>query len=317
MRKIAFILSLGAMSAVLLAARVEASVQSTLVGGLVNELEDQDFEIHIEDVGGDGRVTDGDILLAMLEVTRLNTISGINTLDDGSTSTDPGVANYDATTDTFTAVSLLVANDPIISGDEATYTFRAATAADWLAYTGLSDVDVGTMLVLFDDPPPPVGSDPHADPDTGTILGDIATATEGTRLWEFGFTGPLGAAAAGEFWIAETEADGGGDPTDINDITDLDFLANINLIDPNSGLPLVPHNALGDPDISGTPLIASLFTPAHLQLQGNIETGDSGDFDIRTDTNLYLQPIPEPISVFVWSCLLGLAALITRRVRLT
>lgn len=313
-----FFLTFGLISlfVVSMSMRAEASALNSLRAGGINELEDIDFEFHAEDVGNDGQVKQGDLLLAILEVDRNNFITGANLTDDTPNSTSSSLHfDYLTTTDTFTAISLIkVLADPVISGGGliANYVFEAATAQDWLDYTGLADVDAGTMAVFFDDPSAGAGIN-HID--HTTVAGGVATTTNGTRLWEMGFTG-----AAGEFWNAQTldtSPIGGFDPTDIHQITGLDFLASLNVVDYNAGITLNKHRALADPDLSGP--AAGLFTDAtHLHLQGNSETGDAGEFDIRTDTNLYIVPTPEPSTMLLWAGVAGVAgALGARRRRRT
>lgn len=305
----------------LLASQANAGVQSTLKQGQVNELEDEDYELVALDVLGDGKVNDGDLLLAILEVTKTNIFSTkFDTISNGiPIKLAPPQAEYSVSTNTFTGITLIKADgDPVISGGGmiANYTFMPPTAAEWLAATGLVVSGDNVMAIAYDDPVTP-GPGPHIDAnDPGGVggpgVGSIGTTVNGLRLWEFGFVGD-----PGEFWVAQaldTLALDGIDPTDITQITGLDFLANLNVVARNAGLPLAKHNALGDPDMLG-PLSALFGAPGHFQLQGNLQPGGSTNFDIRTDTNMYILPVPEPASLLTWAGLLGLALFTGRRRR--
>ena len=321
MRKFSLIFASCALVTLLAASPAQANVLKTLNLSEVNELEDTDYESHIFDAGDDSEIKDGDILLAILEVDKNNTITGLDLLLNGSTSSSL-FFDYSESTSNFTGVSLVkVDGDPTITGggENANYRFKAPTPAEWLTHTGLAAVDTNVMIVTFNDPP---GS-PHIDENAASVAAAVATATNGTRLWEFGLDG-----TTDTFWTAETEddflpdPDGGGpipagaNPTRIDSITDLDFLASLNVIDDNGliagGLELDKHGAMRDPDMSG--FDASSFTAdTQLQLQGGLQSGSSGVFDIKTDTNFYLKPTPEPASVLVWAGLAGVGFGLRRR----
>lgn len=299
------------------ASQANAGVQGTLALNQINELEDIDYESVAVDQNRDGKVNDGDLLVAILKISRLNLFDDkFDTSSNGIPNRlAPPHAEYNIDTEAFTGVSLLkVDGDPTVTTvagvlESASYTFTAPSPAEWLAETALAGVDADTMLIMFDDPATaPIA---HIDQNhVGGVSGSIGTATEGTRLWELGLKGD-----PGEFWGATTidlNPLNGLDATDIAQITGLDFLAALNVIDQNAGIPLIKHGALLDPDVGpGTPPFTAM---TDLQLQGNLETGGGGaNFDIATDTNLYILPVPEPASLLTWAGLLGLLFVIRRR----
>lgn len=312
MKRFLYLGLLGLLMLSLFGLQVQAGALSALSTTQVNELEDDDWEIKV--AGAGTQVLAGDLLLAILQVGNVNYLNGPF---DGSLNGSVTSANgptFTPSTDAFTGVSLIKVATVAVSGGQAGYTFTAPTPAEWATYTGLAAVDVGTMLVLFDDPPS--APDPHVDP-TGSVASGVGTAANGTRLWELGFTGAAGAPVSPEFWsaISGVAFGSGDDPTDITKITDLTFFAALNVLDTNGAPEIVKHNALGDPDLAGTN--SAKFTgPVALQLQGNIDTGTVGAFQIKTDTNLYLGPIvPEPTSLLVFGGLAGVGALFGARRR--
>lgn len=283
-----------------------AAITDTLLNNVVNELQDVDYESQVVDVKQDGKVNDGDILLAILAVSEIHKgITGIDTSLNASTS-DFTIFEPSSATRAFTGVSLIKVNgEPGVDGLVAQFVFTAPTAAEWLALTGITVSSDSVMAVLFDDPP----GDPHVNHQAAPLSASVATATEGPMLWEFGFTG-----ADGEFWKAETTAITGGDPTNIAQVKFLDFWAAVNVVNYNAGTPLGFHNALADPDLSGL-LVGDFTAPTQLQLQGNKETGTAGIWQLKTDTNLYVYPIPEPVSIVTWLGLAGIGLVIGGRRR--
>ena len=280
----------------------EASIFSNaLNGGGVTRLEDSDFESVI---GGNGNniIEVGEFLVA---------IADFDTFEDANSNTT--LASFDNTTRSATAVSLIkvaskVANPFFAPGVGYNYTFSAPTAADWLAHTGLAGVLPGTLLVAYDDPIP-VGSDNHIV--NTSIAAGITSASEGgAPQYQFGFTG-----APGEFWIAgseDTSLTGGIAGDDISQITDLDFLASLNVIDKHASAPeLAPHNHLAAAFPSQ---LGAIFTdPADLQLQGALGTVSQGGFDASTDTDAYILAVPEPTAFIVWGLLASVAGGLTHR----
>jgi hypothetical protein len=268
------------------------------------ELEDDDFEALIAEVGTPNlKVEVGEFLIAIFQISKASVLNGpIDTIPN-LTPTETLFTTYSPSTHTITGVTLLKVDSVTVSGNTATYTFAAPTPAEWTTHTGLTGIDSGVVAVAYDDPPS--APNPHIV-NLPSIAAGIASATNGTRMWEFGFTG-----APGEFWTA-TAIDLGSspDPTDITKIDILQFFASLNVIDYNGARSLDQHRILGDPDVGGTN--AGLFTHAtHLQLQGNLQTGSPGAFHLPTDSNMYVSfTIPEPNSLAIWAVLAGCGSLV-------
>ena len=152
----------------------------------------------------------------------------------------------------------------------------------------------GTALIAYLDPP----SAPSGHIVNGPTIADgITSATEGIRLFDF---------AVDNFFTATTLDLIGGtdDPTNLLAIDNLFTSGDFTLVDNNSGLELLEHNFLG-PD-------NGFFNPSHLQLSGTLEPsgpGAAGAFGIVTDTDVFLQAVPEPMSAFSFVGLFGLAGL--------
>ena len=317
MRKLSLFYVLPVVAVMLVASRVDASVLSELELDVVNELTDTDYESHVFDTNNSGEVDEGDMLLAMFVVSdKFNKLTGTFNSSDDNSLTSTEIFSPTSATRTFTGVTLIKVDTLVESGAGAfaNYTFKAATPTEWSTYGFVSDVDVGTMAVIFDDPP----SSPHVDPavDGGDLSSEIATATNGTRLWEVGFTGSGGAATGAEFWAA-VAVDFGGEATKIDKIDNLTFFAAMNVVDNHVAAPfkLVKHNALSDPELSSAEGAAQFGGPVQMQLFGALQTGSAGNFDIKTNTNFYILPTPEPGSILIWAGVLGVGWFGTRRRR--
>jgi hypothetical protein len=253
-------------------------------------LEDNDFEVLLG--GTDKIVNVGEFLLAIAEFP---------TFKDAATNST--LASFTPSTRMLTGISLL----KVASVDTTTlgpigarYTFSAPTPAEWLAQTGLAGVSSGTMLIAYDDP---ISSPSNHIVNGPSIGAGITSATEGSFLYELGYTGAGGAPATDEFWVAQTldtNPAGGFTPTDISAITSLDFFAALNVISQAGGTPVLgTHNYLGT---AGNPLFTG---PSQFQIEGSEDSAAKGVFDVATDTNGYIAAVPEPATFVVW---MGLAA---------
>lgn len=271
----------------------KAGALSSLVadGVTINQMEDNDFEKLLGD--GDNFVEVGEDLVAMFEIRGLDAPIG-----------NPVETNFSPSTASFTGVTVIrVTGVTAFGGPTEVFTFGAAPAASWTALGLPAPTALGTLAMIFDDPASAPAD--HIVANTGTLVTSLATATDGTLLWEFGFTGALGAPAAGEFWTATANDIITFAPTDITKLTSLSFFAALNVTASTpavGGLVLLPHT--------------HLFPAAtQVQLAGFLAPGQNtfpapalpSDFDIATDTDIFILPTPEPSSITLFG--LGLAGL--------
>lgn len=267
----------------------QAGVLSPLVNnsGAV-KLEDDDWESQISGFA-DGTLDVGDLLLAVIEVQKavdiIGTADGLGNLSIGEGAT---LATFAPTTRTITGISLIKV-DSIASnlgGFGALYTFVGASVVEW-AGIGIGVAAGNTGAILFDDPINVAG---HID--FSTIGSGIASTIEGIRLAEFTV----------DAWQAQV-TDFGGTPTVVSAIDSLDFVAALSTTDSRFG----NVDVLRDPDFGLSAPNQSFFAGLgthDLELQGGLGTGAKGQFAIRTDTDLYVNIVPEPASLAIW----GLAA---------
>jgi MYXO-CTERM domain-containing protein len=189
----------------------------------------------------------------------------------------------------------------------------------------ISPTNDGTMAILFNQTPlgELVPSTQQANTgDSIRAFTGLSGDTSGTKWWEFGFTGeaetkPTGVihGPADEFWVTQGIA-GIDDPVGGAILDGATNRLGINLLERHGGPPLVMFvSTLGVLDNTVTP-----FGTGHsLQGNGNFEPpeADMLAWQLRTNTNLYVYPIPEPssLAIFAGLSLLGLAASTLRRRR--
>jgi hypothetical protein len=231
----------------------------------------------------------------------------------------PGVGSKQGTTNTFTAIAAVKVDGITPSGADATISFVPLSDGEWdmliangLLPAGAKPVNVGQSFgILFDDGTidnSPRWINPDIDGDSATPTfrpgdwaADYATAL-GTPLWEFGFTGASGAAQNGELWEAEIDNTGAN--------VGVDFVAALNQTWEYAavgGIKLLPHDfqALGGG--------VNFF---QFELNGGIDNpNQAGDGFYRTDTNIYIRPIPEPGSLALLALGLGAIGVVVRRRR--
>lgn len=262
-------------------------------------LEDDDWESQVRDNLGDGKLNDGDLLLAVLQFNFTYQLTGEENFDLDGSITDDGTPekSFSTSTDAITAISLIeVDGDPnVISGIVAEYKFKGASSADWATFTGLAGVADNTGAILFDNPP----ATPRID--ISSIPSAIASVVSGSEIAQFQVVE----------WFAQSISVL-GDPTNPLDILTLDFVASLNTDDPRFG----EHNMLGDPDLATPYALENLQSvgPVDLQLQGVLGTGPKGEFQLRTDTDVYINIVPEPTSFAIFA-VMGLAGVSARRRR--
>lgn len=287
------LLIFGVVCAAVVTIAVPASAASALGllhadGITINQLEDNDWEF----ATGDDTIVDvGDLLIGMFEIQDVLDVYPVGSLP------------RDAITNgaTFTGVFALKVTSKVNIGGflQWAYTFAPVSDAEW-ATTGLpARSHSGTEFLVYSD-----SSSPFVNPDTGTIAGSLATATEGTLLWELGFRGE-----AGESWTALSATD------DISAVGPggLQFASYTNVTAYHAGPKLLKHDYLtpGADGIGGPLGIYSEW-----QIDGRRESGFIGDFDLRTDADMYILPTPEPGSLALLGLgVLGLGGVVYRRRR--
>jgi len=266
-------------------------------GTTITYMEDNDWDKHIEtDPEGSanyGRITVGDYLVGMFAVQEYY---GIPSATGDPVS--PTVANF---TGTYVLKVLEAAETNYGTFSRATITFGPAGVAWSSIVPDMADPVSGnydeTLVMFYSDSDSPNWVDQNP-PTPATLSGALATATNGTKVWEFGYTG-----AAGETWFATTEDDdstGGLDALDISQITDLSQEAAINNTYVNplfSNIGFLKHDFVYQ---GGDGLGGSLGVFTDLQLTGGLQTATPDDevhFDIATDSNFYLKVTPEPSSL--------------------
>lgn len=276
--------------------------QAGILGPLSNlgavKLEDDDWETQISG-GGDGFLDVGDLLLAVISVqAAVDVVGTADGLSNGSLAEGSTIATYSPTTRSVTGISLISVATiaTTVGSDSAVYTFKGGSMAEWLGL-GIAVGQDNTGAILFDDPINVAG---HID--FSTIASGIASTIEGIRLAEFTV----------DAWRARAVDEDTFMPTVVSAIDSLTFVAGLSTTDSRFGT----VDVLRDPDFGLLGPNLGFFTslgPVDLQLFGGLGTGDKGAWALRTDTDLYVNIVPEPASFAIWSLVAGIGGLGFRR----
>lgn len=276
-------------------------------GQTVNKLEDNDWEVLVNYDGrtgpvagpgiGDTTLDVNDYLMGML------TIQEVYDAFPGTAPDDPRQLN--TATGGFTGVFLVqvatkAGNDTV----GYTYTFKAAGTSAWSTLSSYLPTinDEGTVAVFYED------SDPFpfaiSGPPATSVATSMATAQDGTALWEFGFTG-----APGEIWGATSQRDDVALISIGAAIGSFGAILNVTHDYMTSGIDLIPHN------------FPNSLVFAQLQVAagsiGRPDTAAAGiGWEIETDADYFIKPTPEPGTFALLGLgLAGFGAAIIRRRR--
>lgn len=280
--------------------------------GEVQLLEDEDAEVLLDTAGNeitvaiDTQIAVGNLFAGILKIQATQNVpSGDNDID------------LQGTPDTFTSI-FLIETESIIDAGIDEIQFGPATQAQWNSVFGLgglldissyfdvSDLDgmgtglsTGTMSLFFDGV-----NFFDADPSLPTYSASTLSHVDGGNLlYEFGFTGAGGVALADEFWF--TRGEDALFPALIGSTNPTNRIA-INVTQYWGGPPLLPHNHLG----TSVPFDSFFTGPTQLQGKGDFAGTATGPWGIITDTDLYINAVPEPSTLLLLGVgLLGLTGL--------
>lgn len=263
----------------------------------VNLLEDQDWELLA--TGGAPELVKGNILVGMLEIGSTENLTG------------PGAHNAALNGATFTGVFVLqyTGETILLEGGTATW-HKFAPVSGWNTLAALDIFDLpavsdGTIALIVDNPNYDAFNAQFVDPETGDAADSLATALDGTKLWELGFTGAVG---ADEFWYSTNVT--------FPPSNSLTFYGSLNVTENYPGAPgLLPHDYLYT--LGGGQFLGLGAVTSQVQLRGGFQGTDPLDnFDLDTDTDFWIVPTPEPGSIALLGLgLLGIGGAVYRRRR--
>jgi hypothetical protein len=296
------------MALLSIGSNVQAAISlGNIVGGVINELEDDDFDMLVNAGGtlsspgtdfiipltGDNTIDVGDYLAAIVRITGVRVPVGGAQV---ATATD-SEATITAVVFQRIATRLVLAGGAADGINDVIYGFATPTAAEWAAVgmpLALIPSNDSTFIIAFEDAD-------NIDQTTGSAATAFATV-DGIKLWELGFTG-----AAGEFWTASSDTFDIG--TSFGVVTG-SFTAAINVTGQFAGPVLVPFVRPG----------GAVIADVHL-VNGSIGAASPGafpPFPVSSDVDILIQPVvPEPASLLIWGGLLAGAGMWgrTRRVK--
>jgi hypothetical protein len=256
---------------------------SQFVPGIINRLEDDDFEGGI--LAG-STLEEGDILFGSLKIQALY-------------APPANIISNDSTT-TLTAMFALEVDVKGGAVGAFTYDFKPVSVATWaLIFDAPNSVrnDPNTILMLFQNSNDPAYVD-DIDPNSGSDYGAA------TYLAEFGFLGADPTDPTLGFWHAETPTD---DPLAIPTNSG-DLAVGLFLLDNAMSVGLELHDAL---DFTNT-MFGGTDVSYHIEAAGNFWTNqfpsDPDSMPLISDGDFFILPaVPEPVSAIVW---LGLTSLL-------
>lgn len=283
-------------------ATARAGAISELVIGPVNMLEDDNFERFFK---GPGNIAANTIEVGdrFLGTIRIQGIEGppetFGYVPGGNDVTFTGVFAVEAAA--IEHVNISGGLDP----DRTNVYFKPLGTTDWdtaFGLTGINPDNPNTILQFWDDL---TIAQAQA---TGSLQDAVSNFMGSNKVYEFGFEGAAadfngGLTDAGEFFIAT--GDFGSQVIGV-DLAGLRNIINMNVIEMyNDAVELRPHTYLAGDGVSQPRALeagASFANAADFQAMGNIaSTNASGPFPIRTDTDLYIQPVPEPSSLAIFA----------------
>jgi hypothetical protein len=276
----------------------------------VSLLQDEDFELLIIDTGpgldgvlgttddaANGLVDDGDVLMGVWRAEAIWADSS----DPNTGKTPAGGVGGDAN---FTAFFAVQVGSVLQDGTAFKYTFGAPTVANWSflesEYEAPARADSDTVLLIYDDSNPgnvypywlAVGD---ATTQAG-ITSTVKSATDGTLVWQFGFN-----QEGDEFWYATSNTKVIGPTLKVS------YEAGLNLTGGISNL--IGHDVL---NFSLDPI--GLAVDYEIELQGSSEGLFTNGW-LKTDTDLYVNAVPEPASLLIWAAFAGVGAAYAARRR--
>jgi hypothetical protein len=268
-----------------------SSATSLLFPDEVTKLEDDDWESMV-DMNQNNILDQGDFLFGMLVIQYGQQAGTSNTKWP--------------TYDTFTGEFLMKVGSVTQVGTQWKYVMVPATALEWAAINTATGYDLelptasGSFGTIYSDKRPNLTSN-WVDPFAATVTAALDTADTNvtTPIWDFGFAGK-----SDEHWTAVANQQN----FDAN--LQVTTYASINVTYKYpGGVPLLFHNYLGS-------LGYTQYTgPVQMQGYGVLEASSPGVFMLKTDTDFYMKPTPEPGSLALLGLGLAACGIIIRRRR--